>query len=232
MTQQQLITLLKSFMEGTTSLDEEAQLDEFFAHATDNDRPKEIAPDDWQAYREMFQTFAREATATEKHHARTISMRWMAAAASIAAVLVAGAWLLFHAPSDEPQLAEAPSTTISETLQATATTTANDSSHIDAERLRMTPIDSTQVTIKPKRKPIRRLRSMPPAPKAYLAESEKADDATTTEQPLDLYEAIKQADRLLQAMQTQQMIEIKKVQLQYLQAMDMLDGSDEEIIEQ
>ena len=46
--------LLKRFMDGDTTLDEEARLTKFFRQATDNDKPQGIADDDWLAYREMF----------------------------------------------------------------------------------------------------------------------------------------------------------------------------------
>ena len=57
MTNQQLINLLESFMDGQTTVEQETQLADFFRQATDADRPEGISNDDWQAYCEMFRMF-------------------------------------------------------------------------------------------------------------------------------------------------------------------------------
>lgn len=61
MTDRQIISLLKRYMDGTTTVEEETALAEFFCTATDADRPDAISAADWSAYREMFCMFAPEA---------------------------------------------------------------------------------------------------------------------------------------------------------------------------
>ncbi|MGM9712703.1 MAG: hypothetical protein ACI3Y5_01105 [Prevotella sp.] len=54
--------LLRRFMAGGTSLEEEAWLQRFFDSATEADRPADIPADDWHAYREMFAMFRTDDT--------------------------------------------------------------------------------------------------------------------------------------------------------------------------
>lgn len=232
MTQQQLITLLKRFMDGTTSLDEEAQLDRFFAQATDSDRPKETSADDWKAYCEMFQTFAREASKSETHRTRRIGLRWMAAAAAVALMIAGGSWLCFQTPNEGPATAEVIDATEEDDPQTTATPAANDSCQVDVERLHTLPAKAQPASSKRNKKRVHRLHSMPPTPREYLAEAPATPVAADEKQPLDIEEAVEHADRLLQAMQVQQFIDMTQMQAQYLQAMDMTSTDDEEIIEQ
>ena len=49
--------LLKRFMDGETSVEEETALAEYFFGAGDEDRPNNIPKEDWEAYREMFRMF-------------------------------------------------------------------------------------------------------------------------------------------------------------------------------
>lgn len=60
MTDRQIISLLKRYMEGATTVEEETALAEFFGMATDADRPDAISADDWRTYKEMFGMFASE----------------------------------------------------------------------------------------------------------------------------------------------------------------------------
>ena len=60
MTDRQIISLLKRYMDGATTVEEETALTEFFCTATDADRPDAISAADWSAYREMFCMFAPE----------------------------------------------------------------------------------------------------------------------------------------------------------------------------
>ena len=49
--------LLRRFMDGETSLEEETALAEYFRGAGGDDRPDSIPEEDWEAYREMFRMF-------------------------------------------------------------------------------------------------------------------------------------------------------------------------------
>ena len=60
MTDRQIISLLKRYMDGATTVEEETALADFFCTATDADRPDAISAADWSAYREMFCMFAPE----------------------------------------------------------------------------------------------------------------------------------------------------------------------------
>lgn len=60
MTDRQIISLLKRYMDGATTVEEETALADFFCTATDADRPDAISATDWSAYREMFCMFAPE----------------------------------------------------------------------------------------------------------------------------------------------------------------------------
>ncbi len=228
MTTPQLIDLLARFMDGATTVEEETQLSNFFRTATDDDRPKDIPVADWQAYGEMFRMFdAEQTTAVETRKPRRIALRWTAVAAASAAVLLLGALTLWHHPSEDAAPLAQVTQPVSETV---ADTVAVD---------RKVPADSTVVPpVKPVKRKVRRLRSMPPPPKVYLAEAtaEKATEATETSDfeisQKDLEEAIRQVDRLLQAMQIQQETAFGDAQSEFLQAMDALDTDDEEYVEQ
>ena len=47
MTDRQIISLLKRYMDGATTVEEETALAEFFCTATDADRPDAISAADW-----------------------------------------------------------------------------------------------------------------------------------------------------------------------------------------
>ena len=66
MTDRQIISLLKRYMEGATTVEEETALAEFFGMATDADRPDAISADDWRTYKEMFGMFASEMVAKDQ----------------------------------------------------------------------------------------------------------------------------------------------------------------------
>ena len=66
MTDRQIISLLKRYMEGATTVEEETALAEFFGMATDADRPDAISADDWRTYKEMFGMFASETVAKDQ----------------------------------------------------------------------------------------------------------------------------------------------------------------------
>ena len=74
--------LLKRFMDGETSVEEEMALTEYFREATDEDRPDSIPEEDWEAYREMFRMFedGEAGRGRDAHAPRGIRI-YMAAAA-------------------------------------------------------------------------------------------------------------------------------------------------------
>ena len=222
MTKPQLIDLLARFMDGATTVTEETRLANFFRSATEADRPKEISAADWQAYGELFRMFDTECPAAETRKPRQLALRWTAVAAASVAVLL-GALTLWRHPSEE-------AVPLTQVQQPVGDTIAVD---------RKVPADSTVVpAVKPRKRKRHRLQSMPPIPKTYLAEApaDKASEGTETStfdiSQEDLEAAMRQADRLLQAMQMQQEAAFGDAQSEFLQAMDALDTDDEEYIEQ
>lgn len=222
MTKPQLIDLLARFMDGATTVAEETRLANFFRTATEADRPKEISAADWQAYGELFRMFDTECPAAETRKPRQLALRWTAVAAASVAVLL-GALTLWCHPSEE-------AVPLTQVQQPVGDTIAVD---------RKVPADSTVVpAVKPRKRKRHRLQSMPPIPKTYLAETpaDKASEGTETStfdiSQEDLEAAMRQADRLLQAMQMQQEAAFGDAQSEFLQAMDALDTDNEEYIEQ
>ena len=222
MTKPQLIDLLARFMDGATTVTEETRLANFFRSATEADRPEEIPAADWQAYGELFRMFDTECPAAETRKPRQLALRWTAVAAASVAVLL-GALTLWRHPSEE-------AVPLTQVQQPVGDTIAVD---------RKVPADSTVVpAVKPRKRKRHRLQSMPPIPKTYLAEApaDKASEGTETStfdiSQEDLEAAMRQADRLLQAMQMQQEAAFGDAQSELLQAMDALDTDDEEYIEQ
>ena len=117
MTDRQIISLLKRYMDGATTVEEETALAEFFCTATDADRPDAISAADWSAYCEMFCMFAPEraekdlqneaaAPAVQRFTLRN-TLLWVASAAAVAVfVFVVSALLPENTPSG--QLSGAP----------------------------------------------------------------------------------------------------------------------------
>ena len=93
--------LLKRFMDGETSVEEETALTDFFRSATDEDRPANISGEDWETYRTMFLQFEEWETGeqvSQMHIAETVNgqvahahgnkVAWLSAAAAVAAIFV------------------------------------------------------------------------------------------------------------------------------------------------
>ena len=93
--------LLKRFMDGETSVEEETALTDFFRSATDEDRPANISGEDWETYRTMFRQFEEWETGEQEsqmHIAETVNgqvahahgnkVAWLSAAAAVAAIFV------------------------------------------------------------------------------------------------------------------------------------------------
>ena len=104
MTDRQIISLLKRYMEGATTVEEETALAEFFGMATDADRPDAISADDWRTYKEMFGMFASETVAKDQQEEAAADAKqrftlrkvalWMASAAAVASLVFAVSALL------------------------------------------------------------------------------------------------------------------------------------------
>ena len=216
MTDRQIISLLKRYMDGTTTVEEETALAEFFCTATDADRPDAISAADWSAYREMFCMFAPEraekdlqdeaATTIVRHFTLRNALLWVASAAAVAVLVCAVSALL---PENTPsgQSSGAP---------------------LAQQAVRLMPADSIADSVKQQpgkrrlHKSVRPYRQ-PRPPKVYVAEADRS--ASPRADSTDIEEAVRQADILLHAINANQSAEINQLELQ---AMELFEADDAE----
>lgn len=227
MTDRQIISLLKRYMDGATTVEEETALAEFFCTATDADRPDAISAADWSAYREMFCMFAPEqvengllnetAAPTVQRFTLRNTLLWVASAAAVAVlVFVVSALLPDNTPSG--QSSNAP------LAQQAARLVPADSvaDSISAEQPQRILADSV------KQQPVKQRLSVRPywqprPPKVYVAEADRS--ASTRADSTDIEEAVRQADILLHAINANQSAEINQLELQ---AMELFEADDAE----
>lgn len=223
MTDRQIISLLKRYMEGATTVEEETALAEFFGMATDADRPEAIPADDWRTYKEMFGMFAPEtvakdqqegaaADAKERFTLRKVAL-WMASAAAAVASLVFAfsALLPDKMQTGQPLALQTgrlvPADSIADSISAEQPRVVADSVKQQPEKLRM-------------RKALRPYWQ-PRPPKVYVADADK--EATMPADSADIEKAVRQADILLHAINANQSAEIGQLELQ---AMEMFEADE------
>lgn len=222
MTNRQIIYLLKRYMEGATTVEEETALAEFFGMATDADRPEAIPADDWRTYKEMFGMFAPEtdakdqqeeaaADAKERFTLRKVAL-WMASAAAVASLVFAFSALLPDKMQTGQPLALQtgrlmPADSIADSISAEQPRVVADSVKQQPEKLRM-------------RKALRPYWQ-PRPPKVYVADADK--EATMPADSADIEKAVRQADILLHAINANQSAEIGQLELQ---AMEMFEADE------
>ncbi len=219
MTDRQIISLLKRYMEGSTTVEEETALTEFFGMATDADRPDAMSADDWRTYKEMFGMFAPETAvddqqeeaagdAKQRFTLRKVAL-WMASAAAVASLMFAVSALLPDNTQSVQPLAQQtgrliPADSIADSISAEQPQrVVADSVKQQPEKLRM-------------RKALR-----PYSPKVYVADADK--DATMPADSADIEKAVRQADILLHAINANQSAEIGQLELQ---AMEMFEADE------
>ena len=227
MTDRQIISLLKRYMDGATTVEEETALADFFCTATDADRPDAISAADWSAYCEMFCMFAPEAADKDQQDeaaAPTVqrftlrkSLLWVASAAAVA-VFAVSALLPDNTPSG--QSSNAP------LAQQAARLVPADSvaDSISAEQPQRILADSVKQQPE-KRRLHKSVRPywQPRPPKVYVAETDRS--ASTRADSTDIEEAVRQADILLHAINANQSAEINQLELQ---AMELFEADDAE----
>lgn len=222
MTDRQIISLLKRYMEGATTVEEETALAEFFGMATDADRPDAISADDWRTYKEMFGMFAPEtdakdqqdgavADAKERFTLRKVAL-WMVSTAAVASLVFAVSALLPDNTQSVQPLAQQtgrlmPADSIADSISAEQPRVVADSVKQQPEKLRM-------------RKALRPYWQ-PRPPKVYVADADK--DATMPADSADIEKAVRQADILLHAINANQSVEIGQLELQ---AMEMFEADE------
>lgn len=222
MTDRQIISLLKRYMEGATTVEEETALAEFFGRATDDDRPNDISADDWRTYKEMFGMFAPETVAKDQQDGAAADAKerftlrkvvlWMASAAAVASLVFAVSALLPDKMQTGQPLAQQtgrlmPADSIADSISAEQPRVVADSVKQQPEKLRM-------------RKALRPYWQ-PRPPKVYVADADK--EATMPADSADIEKAVRQADILLHAINANQSAEIGQLELQ---AMEMFEADE------
>ena len=187
-----LTQTLERFMDGETTLDEEAFLADFFRNATDNDKPDDIAAEDWQAYREMFRQFEEgfESPAPPKARHKSLWTALSAAAAVILLIVCLATLSLNKGNNEMPLTAE---------MQEIADTTT-------ADTVRVLNVESIpQKQEKPHRQ--RRLPYSPPVPRNLIAAN--AQQTMTREDSLN--EAMREVEAVVEAMTAYQELRISEI---------------------
>lgn len=222
MTDRQIISLLKRYMEGVTTVEEETALAEFFGMATDADRPEAIPADDWRTYKEMFGMFAPETVAKDQQEEAAADVKerftirkvalWVASAAAVASLVFAVSALL----PDNTQY-------VRPLAQQTGGVMPADSvaDSISAEQPQRVVADSVKQPEKQRMRKALRPYWQPRPPKVYVADADK--DATIPADSADIEKAVRQADILLHAIKANQSAEIGQLELQ---AMEMFEADE------
>lgn len=159
MKQEDLKILIDKFMSGTTTLDEEKTLGDFF-------RQTERLPAELEPYRDMFAYFDNGMTGEPSdkpvsHAAPVRSLRWIAGIAAAVAVIFMAAYQFVPGGTDETPVMQ---TSKSVVAQATDSTIARPDTISDKER---------QADEMPaKRRVMRKYRFKPAPPEVLLADAE------------------------------------------------------------
>ena len=197
--------LLKRFMDGETSLEEEMALTEYFREATDEDRPDSIPEEDWEAYREMFRMFedGEAGRGRDAHAPRGI--RIYMAAAAVAAFIVLVLILNVGGKQGKPMIAEVEAV---DTIKAMTVPidTLRDKPSIDKLRNDNVEVSPTP-SLKAKPKKQQKLPYTPPVPRHLIAQVAEANEVSEDSMAV----ALEEAERLINAMTVYQEIRISEI---------------------
>ena len=218
--------LLKRFMAGETSVEEETALAEYFFGAGDEDRPNNIPKEDWEAYREMFRMFddgnigvrvthphiTEAGRGRDAHAPRGIridrkpsGLRIYMAAAAVAAFIVLGFMLNIGGEQGKPMIAEVEAV---DTIKAmnVPIDTLRDKPSIDKLRDGNVEISPTP-TQKAKPKKQQKLPYTPPVPRHLIAQVAEANGISEDSMAV----ALEEAERLINAMTVYQELRISEI---------------------
>ena len=215
--------LLKRFMAGETSVEEETALAEYFFGAGDEDRPNNIPKEDWEAYREMFRMFddgnigvrvthphitkqesgLRIGRGRDAHAPRGI--RIYMAAAAVAAFIVLVFMLNIGGEQGKPMIAEVEAV---DTIKAmnVPIDTLRDKPSIDKLRNDNVEVSPTP-SLKAKPKKQQKLPYTPPVPRHLIAQVAEANEVSEDSMAV----ALEEAERLINAMTVYQEIRISEI---------------------
>ena len=193
--------LLKRFMDGETSLEEEMALAEYFRDASDGDRPFSIPEEDWETFREMFRMFEDEEAGRgrDAHAPRGIRINktigYMAAAA-VAAFFVLAFILSVGGEQGEPMIAEVGAVDTIKAMSVPIDTLRDGNVEISP-----TPSQKT----KPKKQ--QKLPYTPPVPRHLIAQVAEANGISEDSMAV----ALEEAERLINAMTVYQELRISEI---------------------
>ena len=215
--------LLKRFMDGETSVEEEMALTEYFRGATDDDRPDNISKEDWESYREMFRMFDDEdigVRGTHPHITKQESglrigrgrdahaprgIRIYMAAAAVAALFVFVFMLNVGGDQGEPLIAEVGAVDTIKAMSVPIDTLREEPS-IDKMRDGNVEISPTP-SQKAKPKNLQKLPYTPPVPRHLIAQAAKANEISEDSMAV----ALEEAERLINAMTVYQELRISEL---------------------
>ena len=209
--------LLKRFMAGETSVEEETALAEYFRGAGDEDRPNSIPEEDWEAYREMFRIFddgnigvrGTHPHITETGRRRDAhapkDIRIYMAAAAVAAFIVLVFMLNIGGEQGKPMIAEVGAV---DTIKAmnVPIDTLRDKPSIDKLRNDNVEVSPTP-TQKTKPKKQQKLPYTPPVPRHLIAQVAEANGISEDSMAV----ALDEAERLINAMTVYQELRISEI---------------------
>ena len=218
--------LLKRFMAGETSVEEETALAEYFFGAGDEDRPNNIPKEDWEAYREMFRMFddgnigvrvthphiTEAGRGRDAHAPRGIridrkpsGLRIYMAAAAVAAFIVLVFMLNIGGEQGKPMIAEVEAV---DTIKAMTVPidTLRDKPSIDKLRNDNVEVSPTP-SLKAKPKKQQKLPYTPPVPRHLIAQVAEANEVSEDSMAV----ALEEAERLINAMTVYQELRISEI---------------------
>ena len=197
--------LLKRFMDGETSVEEEDALAEYFRGATDDDRPNNIPKEDWETFREMFRMFEDEEAGRGRDAHAPRGIRIYMAAAAVAAFIVLVLILNVGGKQGKPMIAEVEAV---DTIKAMTVPidTLRDKPSIDKLRNDNVEVSPTP-SLKAKPKKQQKLPYTPPVPRHLIAQVAEANGISEDSMAV----ALEEAERLINAMTVYQELRISEI---------------------
>ena len=199
LTTQQIEQMLERFINGTSTLAEEAQLTEYFS--------THDVPAEWQAYKEMFAMFERgetelppvESDSSSRAEIQLLPVsrhtRWWKYAACLAIPLLMGAFLLLKSSENDIQqpLVQAEANMAKEDSQPIAELPSAPAKADSIRTETPAPLMAAQQPPKPRRQSVQTATPPPPAPV-----EEASDSPVEEEQPSPTPEEVLLAEYILQ----------------------------------
>lgn len=226
MKEDDIIRLLTRFMDGETTVSEETQLARYFRDHPNAPKPKGMAQEDWDAYREMFRQFDQGFT-NEPHSASTearpkVRSHTLWHHLTTAAAAAAAIYFAYIAYTDRSSTMPGIQTSVTQipTTQSDHTPHSQDTIIEAATTIKTLPVEAIPVdttkktnkakTVSPDAKPKPRSRPLytQPIPRHLLAST------TTTREPMSedsIAAILDEVERLVSAMTVYQEIRINEL---------------------